>query len=465
MVGGSLLFVGCSDSTTTSGGYVDPGGTFGAELTVIVRGRGRVITKVPGLDCPSDCFSKTIFASATADGAAGGIGLKAIPTPGTKFLGWSFETDPVGTRGKGPEACNPITRPGSQPSVDTTAVEITLPFGEVAGTAPAGKEGTCAAYLNVPLVYRVVANFEGADVNDAGDGGDGGAGEILYEAPTGFSTSSSQGDLGIVNGQLFWRYATTTGYHGILTGPTGGGVAAQTVLNPASSYTVSQFEVDSSGLVYQTSSGVYFASSNAPTTVLSLPFIGTCSAVAADSTENVYCRMGTQLYRWSAPAYAQAQVLFTSMSTGSDLVVESAVGDAYFTSTSSIQSLPLLGADGGVASPTTIVSSSLASNLESNTTYLWWLSSGQLYRSSKTALSTATPAGVPGTVTKIAPDPSTSTIFWAATSSSIYRASYLGSSSTVLFKSGLSTILGVAADNAYVYWLQSDGRVRRALKL
>lgn len=53
----AVAWVGCSSSSSNGGGggraNVDPGGTYGAEVAVTVIGRGRVITTVAGLNCPS----------------------------------------------------------------------------------------------------------------------------------------------------------------------------------------------------------------------------------------------------------------------------------------------------------------------------------------------------------------------------------------------------------------------------
>lgn len=467
---------GCSDTTPGGTPYVDPGGTFGAELSVTVKGRGRVITTVPGLDCPSDCFSKTIYASSTADGAAGGITLRAIPTPGSKFRGWSFANDPVGTRGRGPEPCNPITRPGTTPSVDTSGVEITLPFGEIAGTPPAGKEATCAIYTTVPIVYAIVAEFDGSDVVVTPDGGgDGGVNEIAFNAPTGASTTGTPTDIGIAAGlQVFWRFLSTTGYYGVATGAADdvAGLTPQVVVSPSSTTSVNQFEVDSNGAIWQNALGIFYAPYNAPTapTQMGGGSVGTCSALAADSTDNVYCRVGTSLYKWTAPAYALPQLLFTNLPTGSDLAVETNSGEAYFSGSSAVYSISTFMADGGFASPTTLTTSTFSNNsLESNTSYLWWISSSALYRGAKTVggtpintLSSVTPSA---TVSRFALDPASSLYAYAATSSgTIYRAYYNGGTTSQVFKSNLGTIGGVAVSSQYVYWTEPGGRVRRADK-
>ncbi|HVJ91868.1 MAG TPA: hypothetical protein VM580_18840, partial [Labilithrix sp.] len=145
----SLAWIGCSDDEPAGSGRVDPGGTFGAEVTVTVIGPGRVKGSLPGVDCPTRCFAKYIFESARADGATSTIGLKATASRGAKFKGWTFSSEPIGTQGRGPDKCNPVLRAGTDPGVDKSAAEIELPYGETTGTPPAGQEGPCGGYTKV----------------------------------------------------------------------------------------------------------------------------------------------------------------------------------------------------------------------------------------------------------------------------------------------------------------------------
>src|SRR5690606_25407755 len=104
---------GCSsEGDGPSGTYVDLGGTYGAEVSVTVVGPGRVTMDGRGIDCPSQCFTKYVFDGPEEARGATGITLTATPTVGARFKGWSFETEELGTRGRGPEACNPVKRPG-----------------------------------------------------------------------------------------------------------------------------------------------------------------------------------------------------------------------------------------------------------------------------------------------------------------------------------------------------------------
>lgn len=460
--------VGCSDSTDGGGGnFVDPGGTFGAEISLTVVGRGRVTSSIPGLDCPSDCFAKFIFPSATADGAAGGITLKAEGTPGASFKGWSFEAETIGSAGRGPANCNPIKRPASLPSVSTSALEISLPFGEVEGTPPAGQEAACARSRKVPTVYKITASFD-TGIVDAG--ADANGGEILYAGAAG----ATGGEIGVAGGRLFWRYTSTSGYHGIsyIDSPTSAapqpGVA---VVSPTT--TMSAFEIDPAGVAYQTSTIVSFipASGVAPASITMSPSVGlSCYGLAVDTSANVYCRTSSTIVRWLSPLYSTMERLYSAVDFGYDLHVDSVGSTIYYaTSAGTIYSLPLFGADGGVASPTLVTSApSGAAGLEGSGSYLWWVQSGYLYSCTKAGCLTPTNTGTTAfasgiAYTRIAADTS-SLNFWAASSSTIYRSYYAGGSGTTVFQSGRSGIGGVAADSSYVYWTEGDGSVRRASK-
>jgi len=472
---------GCSDDEKTGVGptIVDPGGTHGAEVAVAIIGRGRVQTSIPGLDCPSDCFSKYVFTSKTADGAAGGVTLKATPTPGSRFTGWTFDTEPVGSRGRGPESCNPVKRPGSQPAVDTSASEIVLPFGEVVGTSPAGQEGACGAFTTVPVVYKVTATFvtdpiieAGVDAGDAGD--DGGTPDTVYNPPTVGAISRGMGMT--QNGRLWWHYQAA-GQDGVAYGTApSSSIIPQTpqTTSPAPDSTISLFEVDPYGVIYQTTLGtirVIRYTSSIVTTIPGTP--PSCTALSVDSSYNAYCRTPSSIVMWQYPSYSTPITLYTNVPSGTDLLVESSSGPMYFSSSSAILSLPTTDTDGGVASPTTVIDSRFSPRgLEANNSYFWWLESTTSFYTStgKVGSPTAINTNVPGAsgYAYTAQDPATTASYWVANTSSIYRATNSGggTASTQLFRSGLSNVGGIAVDSQYVYWTQqSDGFIRRASRV
>ncbi len=470
----ALGWAGCSEDEKDAFGpaYVDPGGTHGAEISVSVLGRGRVTANVPGRDCPSDCFAKYIYTSAAADGAAGKVTLTATPTPGLKFKGWSFSTEPIGTRGRGPASCNPIMRAGSDPGVDKMALTIDLPYGETSGAAPAGQEGPCGAFTKVPVVYNVTAPFESdPPVNlDAGVDGDAGSGglETIYNAPM---LGAAARDVGITTGgYLYWRF-TSGSSSGVAFGANPDGSAPQTpqiIVSPTT--TLNPFEVDPYGVVYQdantgTISVIRYGLTSA-TAMGGVPPV--CTALAVDSSYNVYCRTSSTIVQWLYPSYTAGTVLYTGLPSGSDLVVESSSGAMYFSSANAILSLPVSGADGSIATPTTVVSGlSSPSGLETNSSRFFWLQfGGTVYASSsKNAPTTSYSTSVPVSAQFLAEDKNSSSFFWAASSSAIYHAYYFGGSgpgATQPFRTGLSGILGMTADSSYVFTAHSDGSIRRA---
>ena len=477
----ALAWTGCSDDGPDGAGgpvYVDPGGTHGAEITVTIKGRGRVTTNIPGLDCPSDCFAKHVFASASAGGASGTISLTATPTPGSRFAGWSFSTEPIGSRGRGPAHCNPVLRPGTDPGVDTTALEIELPYGETTGTSPAGHETSCSAFTKVPVVYNVTATFDtDPPIRDAGlDSGGGGLPEVLYERPM---QGAASRDVGITQGgYLYWQFVVGAGgTSGIAFGSNPHGPAPQApviVLDPTLvPTTILLFEVDPYGAVYQTNTGTIGVIPYGQTSPLTMggDSPGTCSALAIDSSYNVYCRTASTIVQWlSSSGYATPNVLYTGIPSGNDLLVESAGGAMYFSSSDAILALPIPGADGSVGTPTTVVSGRFSpTNLEANSARFFWIESGGevFASSSKIAPTTATSTSVPfsPSLRHLARDMNSTSYFWAASSTAIYHAYYAGGTgpgATEPLRTGMSGIGGMTADGSYVYTAHADGTIRRS---
>jgi hypothetical protein len=459
-----MAWAGCSSSKSdgTSGGFVDPGGTFGAEVSVVVTGRGRVLSATPGIDCPGSCFTKYIFTSGAADGAAGGLVLKAIPTPGLSFKGWHFDTSPSGSAGRGPDNCNPVQRPGSTPPGAGNGVDLTLPFGEATGSAPAGQEGACAGFTQVPLAYKITAEFD-SDLPPGDSGVDAGPSETVYLPANGSSTAY---DLGMVGSALYWRYNNGVG-DGVAYGsfPTEGVSQSPSIVSSASSgQTITLFQVDANGVIYQTSSGLFAVRSNSsfPTQVgTSIP--PTCNALSMDSSYNVYCRTSSSIVTWSYPSYTTMTTLYSGVPFGSTLVVESSFGQMYYGSSSAIEAISVSG-DGGLASPTLVVSAIAPTHLRPSSSHLWWLdASGYVYATaSKSTLTSSTDTGIPSSLSYryFSPDPSNSSAFWVASDTAIHHAVYAGTSKP--FRTGMSSINGMAADYQYVYFTQTDGTIKRA---
>lgn len=459
--------VGCSSSESSQGmTSVDPGGTYGAEVSLAITGRGRVISTNAGnsIDCPSRCYGRLVLDDKSAPGAPQSVTLKAIPTPGARFLGWEFASDSLGTRGRGPDECNPVSRPAVSPQVDPTAAEITLPFGEVEGKPPAANAGQCSATYTVPLAYRVVAKFDTTTSNlDGGvDGGDAGGGDVFVQPP---QVGAIAREIGLSGSYLYWRW-DASGSSGISMTSTFGGASASTVQNLGSS--VTQFAVTSYGAIWQRSDGSLSYVTSGSTSASSLFGAPTCVAVTLDS-QGAYCRSSAgQIVSWTLGGTGPT-VQYTNVPTGYDLATD---GSYFYFSTDpgTVSGGSILYAtrpgpgDGGTFN--TVVSSRTGpQKLQVNSSRLLWLESSggtsTVNTNSSRFSSIAYTAVGPATgLFALAPDTS-STYVWGATSSTITRGYYAGGQQTT-FKSGLVGVGGIAVDSSYVYWTQTDGRVYRA---
>jgi hypothetical protein len=225
--------------------------------------------------------------------------------------------------------------------------------------------------------------------------------------------------------------------------------------------------VGPNGVVFQTESGIYAirsgSSSANPVTALSIP---TCSGgLSMDSVGNIYCRTSSSIVGWSSPSYATTITYYSSVPSGNGIITESSGNPIVFATSSAIESLPNtpLG-DAAAPTPTLLVSSGVESPtmLAYNPSHYWWLSFNEVYVSTSKgpAASGQFVSGPSGSVQFLAYDQESSSSFWAATTSTIYYVSYPGTSQT--FRTGLSSINGIAADYTYVYWTESDGSIKRA---
>lgn len=475
---GLFAYVGCSSDKPQEGTpQVDPGGTYGAEVTLSVQGRGRVLSKeFAGIDCPTSCFESFVFKDKDTRGVAG-ITLVAKPTEGGRFLGWKLEAAPVASRGRGPAECQPMTRQSATPGVSGSALEITLPFGDVKAAAPAGKEAACDAYTAVPVAYRVIATFEGdTPIVDAGPDAplDGGSGELLFDTPM---VGAVGRGIGVTGGRLYWQW-DVGGQSAVSTGSVAGGVANNIVaLGPM----ITQFAVDQH-VVFQTNAGSLSSIAGGDTNVVSLAGASTCVAVASD-TQNAYCRTAGpngEIHAWTAATGTGPSTHVTGLPSGTDLSVDTstfylsdnASGAANAGTVGSI-ARPT---DGGVAALTPIAQNqSSPTELQHNTSRVAWVNYdtntnvGTALAASRFggALVTAIPATLG--LRTVAMDPSSTVTFFglvtsaAPNGSAIYRASAAGGTPTV-FRSQLTGVGGIAVDSTHLYWTDGNARVFRTRK-
>lgn len=490
-----LIGFGCSDDDPSPIGMtsVDPGGTFGAEISVRVVGRGRVTGSIPtSIDCPGKCYVRYTFDSPSARGAADGLGLKAVATNGARFVGWRFENEQLGTKAKGPDNCSPVKRATSQPG-DSNNAELKLTFGEVAGTAPAGQEGNCVGdLLKVPVAYKLVATFEDIQVPEAGpdaDGGDGGdaasPGTVLFEAPVPGATG---GDLFLLNGRLYWRFNS-----GIFQGIASGLATAPTtpatpqLVLPASS-TIPRFEGDVANVVFQQSNGTLgvFNSSNPTTPVTNFTSPPTCDAVDSYSSL-VYCLSGGVLYSWSTSGGARTTVLSgapfsvspnrTFAATSSYFWVPNDPGGS---NTASLQRVLRSSADndGGMLTWAPFITGETNPlRLQPNSfDYLFWIEYnsgadlGEVHTSQGSSSTVYVPIPAENGMRFVLPDTSSSSVVAGVSpagggAGKIYRTSaFTNASSVTPIVTNVPNMTGLAVDSNYFYWTQNDGRVYRRSK-
>ena len=472
----AVVWSGCSSSSSSPGGSrtaADPGGTYGAEVAVTVVGRGRVISGLTGISCPDDCYGSFVFADRTQDGAAGGLTLKAIATKGVRFAGWKFAVIPVGARGRGPEVCSPLKRDSASVPADLNAAEITLPYGETAGTPPLGQEGACTGFTTVPVTYSITATFVD-EIVDAGVDAEGGA-DIFVESPVANAVGK---EIGIAGGRLYWRYEVA-GVSSIATAPTSGIGGAQII--PGTTSLITAFEIGQH-VVWQSSGGQIGVIQGGATTATTFLNTGnTCVSVESDFS-NVYCRTagpnGT-LVSWTTAGTSMTN-LHSGLPIGTDFTVDSS-GFAIVDTTngvgaSAIRSVPKLGTvDAGVPTIGDLVTGlTNPVALEANSTSrLYWISNDgagtaqSAARFGGTAFS-STPATTGLKLLAIDPQSTSSFFVGIAPStqpgaSSIVKVSTFTQTSTPV-RTSLTGLGGIVADSSYVYWTQNDGRVYRALR-
>ena len=472
----AVAWAGCSSSSSSGGGSrtaADPGGTYGAEVAVTVVGRGRVITSLPGISCPSDCYGSFVFADRNQDGATGGVTLKAVATKGVRFAGWRFDVASVGTRGRGPEVCSPLRRDSASVQADLNAMELTLPYGETAGIPPLGQESACAGYTTVPVTYSVTATFVD-EIVDAGVDAEAGA-DVFLEAPVANAVGK---EIGISGGRLYWRYEVA-GTSSIASAATSGIGGAQVITNTTG--VITAFEIGQH-VVWQNSVGTYGVIQGGSTLATTFATGGnTCVAVESDFT-NVYCRTagpsGT-LISWTTAGTSMTN-LHSGLPIGTDFTVDTSgfviVDTTGGAGASTLRSVPKAGTiDAGVPTLTDLVTGlTNPTQLEpGSTSRLFWIAddgAGTAQSASRfggTAFS-STPATVG--LKYLSNDPqSTSSFFVGIAPSTLAGASQIvklsaGSIISTPVRQNLTGLGGVAADSSYVYWTQSDGRVYRALR-
>ena len=471
----------CESHDASSGAAeVDPGPTFGAEVTVDVVGRGRVTSPSGSIDCPAQCFTRVVVDEATVDGAEQGLVLTAEATPGAHFMGWKAARLELGVRARGPAQCSPMMRSSTAPPGNLASRFLTLPFGETIGKPPAGHEAECADVTAVPVAYALIATFEDDFApRDAGpDAADGAGVEVVFEPPAGMMAQAKE--LGVVQGSLYWRFQIGDGRSGIAMGRLANPL--QTAVVVPADQLIRLFGVDEH-VVYERGSGLFSIPAGSATPFFLGSLAQTCDAVASDST-TVYCRApngtGSVVNAWPVQGGQSArlvhilprgQALAVDDQTQRMFVTDESVGGA---ATSLVSSVPLAGI-GGTPQVTNLTAGQTAPrSLKAGLANLFWIDQP----SADTFVAVSGPKLTFGQATQgfgstylrfVAADPTSTTTYWAAVGSPGNAASQIvqinvGGGFTT-FRSELTGVGGLAVDNAYVYWTQSNGRVYRARKL
>jgi hypothetical protein len=495
------LWPSCDSSEVPAAIDVGTGGTYGAEISLSVIGRGRVTTNPPAIDCPSDCFARIVLPSASVDGGDGGVTLIAQDTAGAHFVGWSFAEVDLGARGRGPPQCSPMTRKTSVPAAVDPSTVISVPFGETQGTPPPGHEAECAAFTSVSLAYAVTAKFEEDPPIPGFDAAIDPADLDVLFYPT--DPSSQANEIGVTSGYAYWRFSI--GGRPDMSGVAGSYLASGGPFNEivAPDQSIRLFHVGRHA-VFQTTDGtlrVILAGSTNQGSANTLGGAPTCLALASDA-QNVYCRAaldgGSAIYAWPATGGdASAPSIVHLLPPGNDLGVDTQ--RFYFSEDNSVFDIGPPNAnvlsvardadvDGGSPTFTTLASGQASPfGMSVGPSYLAWFDSlrdGTLAArsASKFVQFPAPPPTGPdaglllaATFTPyVAADPITND-YWVGAGNGgnggnagwqIYKIT-AGTSNTTLFRSGApgtAYLGGLAVDATYVYWTRSNGRIYRAFK-
>lgn len=452
--------LGCEWATASTPAVREP--TRGAEITIVIRGRGRVVSSSEdtGIRCPDACYAR-IVPSVGNDAAPASITLRATADEGYRFDHWEADGARVAGRTNGPAECNPVRRPGETPQLGA-AQEITLPFGDVEGYPPPGFSEKCAEYSRVPLAYVLTAVFQ--PTLGAGDAWVSFAGERAA-------------DIKLVGSRALVRAIATDNRWSVYavdsTGATGrlrGGINA------------TQYDFSGAHVVWQQSpeSGagprtMGLVNSLTGDVVEWSPSPASMSCASVTSTQShVYCRTSAQqLVRWSLTGLNQTTVL---PSVPSGLPMTSSFDDVFIAAAEegngSIQRLLLDPSPPALE----LLTGNLANprRLRADTRYAY----ATVGSSSRPSVVRIPRFGVEGILT-LSPNSQRELVY--AVDSTIPNApvvvigsltvgeptwqiaTYRGNAATV-FRRGLDDVVSIAVDLTNVYWAQIDGRLYRAAR-
>lgn len=480
------VLAACSGDGTASSEV--PGGTYGAEISLSIVGRGRVTTVPAAIDCPGKCFARILLPGANVDGGDGGITLIAQGTSSAHFVGWSFAESDLGVRARGPSRCSPMTRKASVPATVDPSSVISVPFGETTGTPPRGHEEECAPFTSVSLAYAVTATFEEDPPLPGFDAAppDEADLDVLFVPKTPGSQAMA---IGVTGGYAYWRFS--------LGGPSSGVAGSylasggfDEIVPP--SRVMRSFHVDRHAVFqYADDDSLWVI----PAGQLSASMLGVappCLALASDAL-NVYCRAaldtGTAIYAWPVSgADASAPSLVHVLPAGSALAVDtqrfyfSEDGDLLPGHAKLLSTTRDADVDGSIPDLTTLATGQTSPfGISLGPTFLAWI---DVFGGSRITRSTAKQpngasfldglAKVDG-IRFVAADP-VSNVYWIGVGDDgngvwvIYAAVAATGQTPTFVRSGLAgtgglaDLGGLAVDATSLYWTRRNGRVYQTPK-
>jgi hypothetical protein len=460
-----VLLLACEESSASD----DPIATTGAEVHVTVVGPGRVVSDVPGIDCPGEsCFANLV---ALRNGSTRSVTLNAVADERSHFDGWTFDTwSPLGAPSRGPDTCSPVLRAGVQPAVDPHATQIVLPYGDVVGFPPSGTELTCASYRNVPVAYVATAKFHDVAKDDA---------ELVY-LPTIDGTGPAR-EIAVIGDNLVWRYETReTSLESLAIGST------TTLLLPGTpEVAVSQVSFGAlafsrglpqaippgSALFQRQDTGLLLWVLQPQVALLRVPRGGQCIALAADPFDSglAFCRTDAgQIQRLDTRPEGDAPVeIASNVAPGKGLAVANAsvfVPEA----TSILRFLEFPEDDTHPVEALTDLVDPSGIVVSTSFGRIWFIdhdSSGAGIVTQFPVFDLAHPVRVTppiSGITIIAPDEVNSAEVWAAVTGAEGKILHVRTGSDpVTCRTGIRGLGGLAVNAQYVYWTQADGGVYR----
>ena len=482
MAGASAWLACDSGSASTGTSELDVGPTFGLEVVVSVKGRGRVVSVPAAIDCPTKCFARVVLADPTIDGSAAGLQLGAEENLGSHFVGWRFESVNLGVAARGPSQCSPMKRWSSVLTAEAGAVSHfqTLAFGETEGTPPLGLEAECAPYTRVPVAYAITAVFEENDVRPVPPPPPGAPVEVLFEPPALGVTVGKE--IGIVDGKVYWRFnrgkdSEPSAPSGIAMGKADGSGGGSTLIVPPNDR-IGRVLFGPTIILQHTNTNLVETILAATNARFQFFIGGTCLGFATDGTTG-YCRYssGSTTYLVSWLFGASSYTFLYQLGAGYEIAVDGP--DVYYSEEQTggepgmgfIDRAPRF-VDAGFGFPVAtrlVAEQTSPRDLVLGDANLFWLDrvGNQLQPTSapRNDGGAALRAGFDGTTFAVdAPDAYYIAQAGAGVAGwSILRASVDGVVSG--FRFGLRPIGGLAVDASHVYWTGDDGRVYRAPKL